>query len=164
MQRHLEERAGPLDMPSMDTTGDLDRHVQAYSEQALRESLLRQELAEKQAAVLPGSSFETQRPIRALQARLKATERQLNQNFALAVDILRARVVRDADDTLARQGLAQIASDELLRAERLQNGSSYAQCERILTTLNTGADLLQGDGALKLDTLPGGPGHTVQDG
>jgi len=156
VQRHLEERAQPFEMHSVDSTGDLNRHVQSYFEYSSREKSIRKELDQKRAQTPPWASFETHRPVRALRGQLKATRKQLSHRFALAVEVLRARIVRNPDDSSARQGLAQIASEALLRAERLGDTAGFAQCERILTTLNSGSDLLQGDGELKLDTLPGG--------
>jgi eukaryotic-like serine/threonine-protein kinase len=156
VQRHLEERAEPIDLNNLDSTDDLESHVRSYFDLVRQEKALRQEVEERRTQTPPWETMEARRPLRNAEVKLHAVQDELNQRFALAVDVLRGRIVRDSNDTVARRSLTKIAKEELVRSELAGYRTSYSQCERILRALNTSADFLQGDGELIAHSSPSG--------
>lgn len=156
VQRHLEERAEPIDLTNLDSTDELEGHVRSYFDLVRQERALRQEVEERRTLTAPWETMEARRPLRNAETKLLDVQNDLNQRFALAVDVLRSRIVRDSNDTLARRSLTKIAKEELVRSEMAGYWTSYSQCERILRALNTSADFLQGDGELIVQSSPSG--------
>ncbi len=156
VQRHLEERAEPIDLTHLESTDEVESHVRTYFDLVRQERALRQEVEERRAQTPPWETMESRRPLRNAEGKLKEVQNELNARFALAVDVLRGRIVRDSNDTIARRSLTKIAKEELVRAEQAGYWTSFSQCERILRALNTSADFLQGDGSLRIESKPSG--------
>lgn len=106
----------------------------------------------------PWAGAEPRRPLWEAEQRLAGARRERVEAFTRAAQAFRQALVCNPDDADAREALCQLYWDGFLQAEHEGDHPSLVQYETVLRAVDTGhyADLLRGDGRLRVETDPPG--------